>query len=93
MNALDQSIEERKKLLSCNSKDFTNISRKVLIKIKSTWRRQTKEEAHKLTLLYRGKTVTGSHQSYCIRTLFLKIVQYPMEKPVLESSFNKLADL
>ena len=46
-----------------------------------------------LTLLYRSRTVRSSHRRYCIRKLFLKILQYLQEAPVLESIFEKVADL
>ena len=44
-------------------------------------------------LLYRGRTASSSHRTCCIRKLFLKILQYPQETPVLESIFKKFADL
>ena len=46
----------------------------VLIKIESTRRREIKEQALQLILLYRGRTVRSSH-----RNLFLKIFQYLQE--------------
>ena len=71
-----------------------NVSWKFLIKIESTWRRKIKEQATHLTLLYRGRTVRSSHRRWCcIRKLFLKILQYTQETPVLESIFKKGADL
>ena len=66
---------------------------KFLIKIESTRRREIKKQAPQLTLLYRGRTVRSSHRRCCIRKLFLKILQYPQETPVLESIFKKVADL
>ena len=94
-NARDQSIQARKKLF-CHvivKNYLCNVSWKFLIKIESTWRREIKEQAPQLTLLYRGRTVRSSHRRCCIRKLFLKILQYPQETPVLESIFKKLADL
>ena len=38
-------------------------------------------------------TVRSSHQSRCIRKLFLKSVEYPQEAPVLDSILKKVADL
>ena len=64
-----------------------------LIKIESTWRRKIKEQALQLILLYRGNTVRSSQRRCCIRKLFLNILQYPQETPVLESIFKKVADL
>ena len=52
-----------------------------------------KEQAPQLTLLYRSRTVRSSHRRCCIRKLFLKILQYPQETPVLESLFKNVADL
>ena len=43
--------------------------------------------------LYRVGTVRSSHRRCCIRKLFLKILQYPQETPVLESIFKTFADL
>ena len=45
------------------------------------------------TLLHRGRTARSSHQRCCIRKLFLKILYYPQEAPVLESIFKNVADL
>ena len=61
-----------------------NVLCKSLIKIESMWRREIKEQAPQLTLLYCGRTVRSSH---------LSILQYPQEKPVLESLFKKVAGL
>ena len=94
-NARDLAIQARKKLF-CHEvvKNYLcNVSWKFLIKIESTWRREIKEQAPQLTLLYRGRTVRSSHRRCCIRKLFLKILQYPQETPVLESIFKKVADL
>ena len=93
--ARDQSIQVTKKLFSHsrNSKNYLcNVLRKFLIKIGSTWRREIKEQAGQLTLLYRGRTVRSSHLRCSIRKLFLKILQYPQATPVLESIFEKVAD-
>ena len=93
--ARDQSIQESKKLF-CHviiKNYLCNVSWKFLIKIESTWRRKIKEQAPQLSLLYRGRTVRSSHRRCCIRKLFLKILQYPQETPVLESIFKKVADL
>ena len=61
-----------------------------MIKIESTRRREIKERAPQLTLLYRGRTIRSSHRRCYIRGLFLKILQYSQEKPVLESFLKKL---
>ena len=93
--ARDQSNQAMKKLF-CHvilKNDLSNVSWKFLIKIESTTRRKIKEQAPQLTLLYRGRTVRSSHRRCCIRKLFLKILQYPQETPVLESIFKKVADL
>ena len=84
--ARDQSIQARKKLF-CHvivKNYLCNVSWKFLIKIESTWRREIKEQAPQLTLLYRGRTVRSSHWK-----LFLKSLQYSQETPVLESIFKK----
>ena len=44
-------------------------------------------------LLYRGRTGRESHRRYCIRKLFLKILQYSQETPVLEPILKKFADI
>ena len=93
--ARDQSIQESKKLF-CHviiKNYLCNVSWKFLIKIESTWRREIKEQAPQLTLLYRGRTVRSSHRRCCIRKLFLKILQYPQETPVLEFIFKNVSDL
>ena len=94
--ACDQSNQAGKKLI-CHVivKSYSsNYLWKFLIKIESTWRRKIKEQATHLTLLYRGRTVRSSHRRWCcIRKLFLKILQYTQETPVLESIFKKVADL
>ena len=41
----------------------------------------------------RGRTVRSSHWTCFIGKIFLKILQYPQETPVLESIFKKVADL
>ena len=65
---------------------------KFLIKTESMWRCEIKQ-APQFTLLYCGRTVRGSHQRCYIRKLFLKILQYPQETPVLESIFKNVTDL
>ena len=88
--ARDQSNQARKKLI-CHvivKNYLSNVSWKFLIKIESTRRREIKKQAPQLTLLYRGRTVRSSHRRCCIRKLFLKILQYPQETPVLESIFK-----
>ena len=92
--ARDQSIQARKKLF-CHVivKNYLgNVSRKFLIKIESTWRYEIKEQAPQLILLYRGRTVRGSHRRCSIK-LFLKTLQYPQKTTVLESIFKRVADL
>ena len=87
--ACDQSNEARKKLF-CSvivNNYLSNVSWKFLIKFKSTWRHKIKEQAPQLTLLYHGRTFRSSLRRCCIRKLFLKILQYSQETPVLESIF------
>ena len=76
-----QSIQANKKLFyHVIVKNYlSNISIRFLIKTESTWRREIKEQAPQLTLLYRGRTVRSSHRRCCIRKLFIKILQYPQE--------------
>ena len=84
--ARDQSIQTRKKLF-CHvivKNYLCNVLCKFFIKIESTWRREIKEQTPQLTLLYRGRTIRSSHRRCSIRELFLKILQYPQEAPVLE---------
>ena len=91
----DQSIQARKKLF-CHvivKNYLCNVSREILIKIETTWRHEIKEQTPQLTLLYYGKTVRSSQRKCSLRKLFLKILQYPQETPVLESIFKKVADL
>ena len=57
------------------------------------WRHKIKEQTPQLALLYRGRTVRSSRWKCCIRKLFLEILQYPQEAPVLEPIFKKFADL
>ena len=57
------------------------------------WRCESKEQVSKLTLLYRGRTVKSKHWRCSVRKVFLKVLQYPQETPVLESIFKKTADL
>ena len=93
--ARDQSIQARKKLF-CHAiikNHLCNVSCEFLIKIESTWRREIKEKTLQLTSPYYGRTVTSSHRRYCIRKLFLKILQHPQETPLLESIFKEVADL
>ena len=88
----DQSNQARKKLI-CHVKVknyLSNVSWKFLIKIESTRRREIKEQPPQLALLYCGRTVRSSHRRCCIRKLFLKMLQYPQEAPVLESIFQNL---
>ena len=77
-NARDQSIQARKKLFChVTVKNYLcKVSWKALTKIESRWRREIKEQATQLTLLYRGRIVRSSHRWCCIRKLFLKILQY-----------------
>ena len=72
---------------------FVNASWKFLIKIESRWRREIKEQAPQLTLLYHGRTVRSSHRRCCISKLFLKILQYPQETTVLETIFSNVTSL
>ena len=73
--ARDQSIQAKKKLF-CHvivRNYLCNLSWKFLIKIESTWRREIKEQAPQLILLYRGRTVRSSLRSCFLRKLFLKL--------------------
>ena len=93
--ACDQSNQARKKLI-CHVivKNYSsNVSWKFLIKIESTRRRESKKQTPQLTLLYRGRTVISSHWRCGMRKLFLEILQYPQETPVLEAIFKNFADL
>ena len=51
---------------------MSSVSWKFLIKIASTWRREIKEQAPQMTLLYRDRTFRSSHRRCCIRKLLLK---------------------
>ena len=95
LKACDQSVQARKKLFCYVTikNNLCNISWNFLIKIESTWRREIKEQAPQLTLRYHGRTVKSSHRRCFIRKLFLKILQYPQETPVLESILKKVGDL
>ena len=95
LKACDQSIQARKKLF-CHvivKNYLCNVSREILIKIETTWRHEIKEQTPQLTLLYYGKTVRSSQRKCSLRKLFLKILQYPQETPVLESVLKKVADI
>ena len=84
--ARDQSIQARKTLF-CHvivKNYLCNVLCKFFIKIESTWRREIKEQTPQLTLLYRGRTIRSSHRRCSRRKLFLKILQYPQETPVLK---------
>ena len=77
--ARDQSFQTTKKLF-CHvivRNYLCNVSWNFLIKIESTRRREIKEQAPQLTLLYHGRTGRSSHWRCYIRKLFLKILQYP----------------
>ena len=85
--ARDELTQARKKLI-CHmivKNYFSNVSWKFLIKIKSIWMREIKEQAPQLALLCCGRTVRSSYQWCYIRKLFLKILQYPQETPMLGS--------
>ena len=93
--ARDQSNQGKKKSI-CHAivKNYLcNVSRKFLIKIDSMWRHEIKEQAPRLTLLYRSRTIRSNHRRCCLRKLFLRISQYLQEATVLESIFKKSADL
>ena len=87
----NQSIHARKKLF-CHvivKNYLCKVLCKSLHKIESTWRREIKEQPHQLTFLYCGETIRSSHRRRSIKKLFLKILQYPLETPVLESLLKK----
>ena len=74
--ARDRSNQERKKLI-CHvivKNYLSKVSRKFLIKIDSTWRREIKEQAPQLSSLCRGRIVRSSYRRCYIRKLFLKIL-------------------
>ena len=76
--ACDKSIQARKKLF-CHviiKNYLCNVLCKFLIKFESTWRREIKEQALQLTLLYCGRTVRSSHRRFCIKKAVLKAVLY-----------------
>ena len=88
--AHDQSIQARKKLF-CHvivNNYLYNVSLKFLIKIESTWRREIKEQALQLTLRCRGRTFGSSHWRCYVRNLFLKVLQYPHQTPVLHKTLQ-----
>ena len=89
--ARDQSIHARKKLF-CHV-IANNYLSNVLFKIECTWRHEIKVQAPQLSLVYLGRTFRSIHWGCCIRKLFLKVLQYPQETPVLKSIFKKVADL
>ena len=87
-------FKQGKNCFARHSKElFKQCFGKVFYQIESTWRREIKEQAPQLILLYRGRAVKSSHRRCCIRKLFLKILQNPQETPVLESIFKKVEDL
>ena len=93
--ACNQSNQARNKLL-CHvvvKNYLSNVSWKILIKIESTWRRKIKEQAPQLTLLYRATTVGSNHRWCCVKKLFFKILQNPLEAPGLKSIFKIFSDL
>ena len=51
---------------------FCNLLWKFLIKIESTWRREIKEQAPQLTLLYCGRSFRSSHQRCSLENSVLK---------------------
>ena len=58
--------------------------------MESMWRQ---EQAPQLTFLCCSKTVRSRNQRLSIKKpFFLNILQYPMETPLLESLFKKVAD-
>ena len=87
--ACDQSIQARKKLFCHMIVKNYLCSMKVFDQNRKYTEVQNQRQGTQLTLLYCGRTIKCSHQSCCIRELFLKILQYPQETPVLES----IADL
>ena len=91
----DQSIQARKKFF-CHvivKNYLCNDSWKFLIKIEITCRCEIKDQLLQLTLLYRGRTVRSSHQSFCIRKLFLNILQCLQETSLLQPIFKKVVGL
>ena len=72
--ARDKSIQVRKKL-SCHvivNNYLCNVLCKFIIKIESTWRREIKEQAPQLTLLYCSSTARSGYRRHSIKKLFLK---------------------
>ena len=89
--ARDRLIQASKKLL-CHvivNNYLCNVLCKFLMKSESTWKYEIKEQAPQPTLLYCVSTVQSSQRRCYIKKLFLKILQYPQEAPVLESLFKK----
>ena len=73
--AHDKSIQARKKLF-CHvivKNYLCNIFCKFFLKIESTWRRETKEQAPQLTLLYCGRTVGSIHRWCSIKKMSFKL--------------------
>ena len=90
--AHDKVTQARKKMI-CHvilKNYLNNVLWKFLIKIESTWRLEIKEQLPQLALLCHVRTVRSRHWWYCIRKLFLKILQYPQETPVLGSILKNL---
>ena len=95
LKARNKSNQTRKKLF-CHvivNNYLCNVFGKFLIKIEGAWRREIKEQAPQLTLLYCGRTTRSSHRRSSIKKLFLKILQYPQVTPVLQFLFKKVAVL
>ena len=82
----DKSIQARKKIiLSYDSKELFMF----LIKNESMWRREIKEQALQLTLLYCGKTVRSSHQRGSIKKAVLRNFTISLGNTCVRVSFLK----
>ena len=90
---INQFKQERTWSVTCTKELFVNVLCNFLIKIKSTWRREIKEQTPQLTLLCCGRTVRSSHRRCSIKKLLLKISQCTQETPFLNSLFKNLAGL
>ena len=87
--ARDQPIQARKKLF-CHvilKNYLCNVLCRFLIKIESTWRREIKEQAPQVTLLYCGGAVRSSHRMCTIKKTAFKYFAISTENTCVEVSF------